>query len=265
MRIHKTKRGFHPFFYRKRKFSFYSEEEIKKDPSKKATYAYAFVVDKDAPTFFIAPGGGYHMVCMGYEGVFVAEELNRRGINAFVLNYRVKDNARAPHPQEDMAALIKFVFFNKEKFGIEREGYSVLGFSAGGHLAASFATENVGYKSFGLPAPRSCVLAYPVVTMGKDTHRGTMETLTGSDETLRQAYSVEKHIENYPPTFLWHCLDDECVPPVNSIELAEKLKQNNIPCKLNLYKKGGHGGGLSYYAEAENWIGDAIEFLKEYL
>ena len=256
---------FHPCLYKKRKFVFYSESDIKADPSKKVPYAYAFVVDKDAPIFFVAPGGGYCMVCISYEGVFVAEELNRRGVNAFVLNYRVGENARAPHPQEDMAALIKYVFANKDKFGISRDDYSVMGFSAGGHLAASFSTENVGYKTFGLPKPRAAVLCYPVLTMGENTHKESMLRLTGGDETLKEAYSVEKHAKNYPPCFLWYCSDDTCVPPVNSDALYEELIKNGVPAKLCAYKKGGHGLGLGYRSEAEGWMDEMMNFVKEFI
>ncbi|MBO4538863.1 MAG: alpha/beta hydrolase [Clostridia bacterium] len=256
---------FHPYFYRKRKFLFYSESEINADPSKKIPYGYAFVVDKDAPIFFIAPGGGYCMVCISYEGAFIAEELNRRGINAFVLNYRVGENAHAPNPQEDMASLIKYVFANKEKFGIARDDYSVLGFSAGGHLVASFATENVGYKSFGLPKPRAAVLCYPVLTMGENTHRESMLKLTDGDETLRDAYSVEKHADNYPPCFIWYCADDKCVPPINSDDLYRALKEKGIPVKLCAYKKGGHGLGLGYHSEAAGWMDEMTAFLKDYI
>ncbi len=255
---------FHPFFYRNKKFTFYSPEEIAADHSKKATYAYGFVVDKNAPTFFIAPGGGYCCVCLNYEGVYIAEEFNRHGINAFVLNYRVGKDAHAPNPQEDMASLVKYVFANKEKFGVAKEEYSVLGFSAGGHLAASFSTENVGGKSFGLPSPKYAVLCYPVITMGEYTHKVTMEKLTGGDEKLKDAYSVEKHLDNYPPTFLWHCKDDTCVPPINSIDLSEKLTEKGIPNKLVLYNKGGHGLGLGYKSEARGWFEDMLAFGKEF-
>lgn len=256
---------FRPFFYRKRKFTFYSKSEVKEDPSKKTSYAYAFVIDKKAPVFFIAPGGGYGMVCMGYEGVFIAEEFNRRGINAFVLNYRVGKNAHAPNPQEDMASLIRYVFSHKELFGIERDDYSLLGFSAGGHLAGSFSTENVGYKIFGLSKPRSSVLCYPVLTMGEQTHKETMERLTGGDETLRDAYSVEKHAENYPPCFLWYCEDDAAVPPVNSDALYAVLTEKGIPAKICAYKKGGHGLGLGYGSEAYGWFDEMIDFVKDFI
>lgn len=256
---------FHPFLYRKRKFRFYSESDIKADPTKKIPYAYAFVTDKKAPIFFIAPGGGYCMVCMGYEGVFIAEAFNRKGINAFVLNYRVGDKAHAPNPQEDMASLIKYVFSHKEQFGIERDDYSVLGFSAGGHLAGSFSTENVGYKVYGLPKPRTSVLCYPVLTMGEHTHDTTMMKLTGGNEALKEAYSVEKHADNFPPCFLWYCEDDKAVPPVNSDELYRVLVEKGIPVKLCAYKKGGHGLGLGYGFEAFGWFDEMIDFVKDFI
>ena len=251
--------------YRDRQFSFYSDEEIAADPSKKMTCAYAFVVDKNAPTFFIAPGGGYCVVCLDYEGTDMAEEFNRNGINAFVLKYRVGSAARAPHPQEDMAALIKYVFANKDKFGIGSERYSVMGFSAGGHLAASFCTENVGYARFGLPKPDFAALCYAVLTMGDDTHEGTMRTLTGGNPELRDAYSVEKHADNYPPTFFWHCRDDKAVPPNNPILVSKELTARNIPNKLVFFSKGGHGLGLGKGTEAEGWFDTMLSFARRFI
>ena len=59
--------------------------------------------------------------------------------------------------------------------------------------------------------------------------------------------------------------DEARCPPSNSIDMYEKLKENGIPCKLNLYNKGGHGLGLAYYTEAEGWAADMVSFLKEYL
>ncbi len=257
---------FFPDRYEDKKFTFYSAEEIELSPDKKVTYAYSFVIDKDAPIFFIAPGGGYANVCIGYEGVFIAEELNRHGINAFVLNYRVgRPASDAPHPQEDMASLIKYVFSHKKEFGITRERYSVLGFSAGGHLAASFCTENVGYAAFGLPKPDLAVLCYAVITMGKGTHEGTMKNLTGGNADLREAYSVEKHADGYPPTFLWHCKDDRCVPVSNPIKMYDELTARNIPAKLVLYKRGGHGLGLARKTEAENWMKEMLSFAKDFI
>ena len=147
---------FHPFLYRKRKFNFYDESAIAADPSKKATYAYAFVVDKNAPTFFVVPGGGYGVVCLSYEGVFIAEEFNRHGINAFVLNYRVGKDAHAPNPQEDLAALISYVFANKERFGIAKEenledlSYVIM-------IAIAGAEENQFRKDSLLPQAMWCI------------------------------------------------------------------------------------------------------------
>ena len=251
--------------YNARKFSFYTPQQIAEDKSRAKTYAYAFVVDENAPTFMIAPGGGYAVVCMNYEGTDFAEELNKRGYNAFVLRYRVSPDASAPNPQSDMAAMISYVFAHKEQFGLANENYAVMGFSAGGHLAASFATANVGYAAYSLPAPKFAALAYAVITMGEQTHVGTMRNLTGGDPNLREQYSVENHVQNYPPTYLWYCEDDKVVVGYNSEVLYSALTSAGIPAKLTKFAKGGHGLGLGIGSQAEGWLDEMLRFAQPYL
>ncbi len=257
---------FFPFLYRKRKFSFYSESEKAKDASKKDAFGYSFIVKKDAPLFIIVPGGGYHKICPRKEGTAFAEELNRMDYNAFVLNYRVYPHSHAPNPQEDLAALIRYVFDNRERFGFTAEKYALVGFSAGGHLAASFGTKNVGYASFDVPKPAAEILAYPVITMGENTHNGTMEALTDKDGDLKEKYSVEKNIDgDYPPTYIWCCRDDACVPPYNTECLEDALTKNGVACKKEIFATGGHGIGLAYKKEADGWFDRAVAFTVRYL
>ena len=251
--------------YRDKKFLFYTPEQIAADKTKAQTYAYAFVVDPDAPTFMIAPGGGYGMVCITYEGIDFAEELNKRGYNAFVLHYRVAPDAAAPNPQSDMAAMISYVFANGTKFGLNNQNYAVMGFSAGGHLAASFAAANVGYAAFSLPKPRFAALAYAVITLGEHTHRGTMLNLTGGDEALCEEYSVEKHADDYPPTYLWYCEDDKAVPGYNSESLYAQLTARGISAKLTKFSKSGHGLGMGRGTEAQGWLDEMLQFAQPYL
>ncbi len=249
--------------YEDRKFDFYSAEEIKAQRSKDKAYAYSFVTDSAAPTVFICPGGGYSKVCDGYEGVKVAEYLNSKGYNAFVLVYRIGLNADAPNPQDDLAALIKYVY-GGSKFALTDQNYAVMGFSAGGHLAATFGATSTGYAHYGLPKPEVMILSYPVVTMGEDTHGYSRLNLLGTDKSLRDLYSVEKQVNaDYPPTFVWCCKDDNVVKPVNSEKLSEALKTAGVKCELKEYEKGGHGIGLAEGTDAEGWLDEALRFWTE--
>ena len=101
--------------------------------------------------------------------------------------------------------------------------------------------------------------------MAANPHKETMTKLTGGDEELKEAYSVEKHAENFPPCFLWYCEDDKAVPPVNSDALYRVLVENGVPAKLCAYKKGGHGLGLAYGYEAYGWFEEMIDFVKDYI
>ena len=125
-----------------------------------------------------------------------------------------------------------------------------MGFSAGGHLAAQYATS---YDSSAIRAviPNSkpvqaTVLGYPVITADpKWTHQISMTALTGkahcSPEEL-YLFSCEKHVRtDTPPTFLWHTAEDECVPVMNSLLYAQALAVNHVPFELHVFPQGEHG------------------------
>ncbi len=218
---------------------------------------------KNHPFAVICPGGGYEMVCSFIEGVPYAKKLNEMGYSAFIVYYRVKKKAKFPSPQEDLARAIKEVLARAEEWNLDTEGYSVWGSSAGGHLAASFGTESMGYQKYGLPKPGALVLTYPVVTMGSETHAGSRENLLGNDPTENMVHltSVEKQVTaNYPPTFLWCGDADKCVDPKNSYLLEAALKAANVPCQFLEYEGVDHGVGLGEGLVCEGWIDKAVNF-----
>lgn len=158
------------------------------------------------PFALICPGGAYEMVCSFIEGLPYVRKLNEMGYSAFVLYYRCAKKAKFPAPQDDLARALRSIPGRAEKLNLETAGYSVWGSSAGGHLAAAFGTESMGYLHYGLPKPAVLVLVYPVVTMGKYTHMGSRNNLLGENPTEAQITltSVEKQVTaDYPPTFLW--------------------------------------------------------------
>ncbi|MBO7252857.1 MAG: alpha/beta hydrolase, partial [Oscillospiraceae bacterium] len=188
---------------------------------------------KAHPVAVICPGGGYRRVCSFVEGHPFAKKLNAMGYHAVVVYYRVNVLARYPAPQEDLARAVRELFAVADDWKLDMFGYSVWGSSAGGHLAASFGTENMGYSHYGLPKPGALILTYPVVTMGTKTHAGSRNFLIGEQPTpeMETFTSVEQHIsEKYPPTFLWWGDSDSCVDPENSRMLREALQKQNIPC-----------------------------------
>ena len=237
-----------------------------RDTTRKNAYQlkpYLLKDGKKHPVAVICPGGGYRRVCSFVEGYPFAKKLNRMGFHAVVVYYRVNSLARYPAPQDDLARAVKELHEKAEIWNLDMSGYSVWGSSAGGHLAASFGTENMGYAHYGLPRPGALILVYPVVTMGERTHEGSRNFLIGQtpDQEMVEFSSVEKQVtENYPPTFLWWGSSDSCVDPENSRMLRSALEDHNIPCQCIEYPGVEHGVGLGKGLPCEGWIEKAVAF-----
>ena len=219
----------------------------------------AFSLKKKSKFVVICPGGGYSNVCSLAEGFPIARRLNQLGYAAFVLQYRTGKDARYPNPMDDLAQAVKFIISHAEDFQVKTDGYVVMGFSAGGHLAASFGTESLGYKYYNLPRPAAMILGYPVITMGEDAHEGSREMLFGKEQTdnqgLRECYSIERQITaEYPPTYIWQCEQDGVVPIENTRILARALQKHDIPYKYEVFPGDAHGWGLGTGTAAEGWL-----------
>lgn len=131
----------------------------------------------------------------------------------------LQKKARYPAPMEDLARALGDILNRAEELNLETDGYSIWGSSAGGHLAASFGTEAMGYAKYGLPKPGALVLCYPVVTMGEKTHLGSRNNLLGEapEADMIALASVERQITPaYPPTFVW-CGDADHNPWASSV------------------------------------------------
>ena len=219
---------------------------------------------KTHPFAVVCPGGGYSLVCSFIEGVPVAKRLNELGISVFIVYYRVRGKARFPHPQDDLADAVKEILSRAEEYCIDKDSYSVWGFSAGGHLAASFGTQNMGYLHYGLPKPRTIVLGYPVISMDpalshKDTHNNLLSKK--ADPSDEEFTSVEKHItDSYPPVYLWYSDADETVDPENSRLMEKALNEAGIPHICECFPDVPHGAGPGTGTAAEGWIAKAAEF-----
>lgn len=215
------------------------------------------------PIIVICPGGGYGMRAE-HEGEPVARWLNRIGVSAVVLNYRVMPY-RHPVPLRDAHRAIRLVRHHATEWNLDSSRVGILGFSAGGHLASTAGTRyDSGNPHHTDPVERESsrpdlmVLCYPVITMGELTHEGSRSCLLGErqhDPDFIRLLSNEKQITaDTPPVFLWHTVDDEDVPVENAMMFAEGLRDNNVPLDLHLYESGRHGLGLAeQHAEAGSW------------
>jgi pectinesterase len=203
----------------------------------------------------ICPGGGYARLAFDKEGTDVAKRLNAIGISAFVLKYRLSEYGH-PAPLQDVLRSIRLVRSRSMEFGIKADRIGVMGFSAGGHVAATAATlfdASAGRTGSQLDRtsarPDFAALIYPVITM-KDpfAHKGSRENLLGKNASvaLVDELSVELHVaSNTPPVFLVHTEEDTTVPVENSIAFYQALRKATVPAELHLYAKGPHGFALA--------------------
>ncbi len=212
----------------------------------------------------ICPGGGYVGLAIQHEGLQVAKWFNNLGVTAFVLTYRLPDDAimenKSTGPMQDGQRAIRIVRRHAKEWGIDPEKIGIMGFSAGGHLASTLSThynEKVYEPEDSTSArPDFSLLIYPVISMDSTiTHWGSRVNLLGnapSPELVRH-FSIELQVnEQTPPAFMALSIDDNAVPVQNSIVYALALQKNNIPCELHLYQSGGHGYGLGKSVNTES-------------
>ena len=216
----------------------------------------------------IIPGGGYGMVAMDHEGHQVAQALLAQGYAAFVLKYRLPKSTtmadkRFGPLQDAQQALQTIRNYNKY------DQVGVLGFSAGGHLAATLSNlyKEPQVKSDVSLRPDFSILLYPVISMDDAiTHKGSKTNLIGPEFSAEDElhFSMEKQVtNNTPPTFLMHAKDDKAVPIANSIVYQEALKKAGVKSELYTYETGGHGFGLVNKTDDGRWFDSLINWLAE--
>ncbi len=206
----------------------------------------------------ICPGGGYGFLADEHEGRDAAVFLNKHGIAAFVLHYRIASGERKgplhPAPMEDAQRAIRTVRAKAKDWNLDPKRIGIWGFSAGGHLASTAGTHFDDGKAEGDAIdkvgcrPDFLILSYPVISSEKGvTHGGSMKNLLGDkpDEKLLEYYSNDKQVTaKTPPTFIFHTSEDTAVVPENAIRFYLACKKAKVSCELHMYAKGVHGLGL---------------------
>ncbi len=204
----------------------------------------------------VIPGGGYAVVAADHEGKAVAEWLNTLGVSAFVLQYRLGPRYHHPAPMQDVQRAIRIVRSRAAEWHLDPARIGVLGFSAGGHLAATAATHfDSGVETAATPLdrvssrPDFAILAYPVITMRQPyTHGGSRSNLLGDtpSEQAVDSLSNERQVTSRtPPTFIFHTADDDVVPVENAELFADALRRAKVPVELHVFEHGPHGVGLA--------------------
>ncbi len=203
--------------------------------------------DEMRPTIVVCPGGGY-AYCSEREAEPIALKFLNWGFNAFVLNYSCAPH-RYPVQLREVAAAFEEIYKNAAEWHCDIAKIGIIGFSAGGHLAAHYSNAyNCGVVREVFPdskKPNFSVLSYPVISADESfTHKGSFVNLLGaypeSDDVAK--YSCDKLVSSdTPPTFIWHTTEDQVVPVKNSLVYASALADNKVPFSLRIYPYGVHG------------------------
>ena len=217
----------------------------------------------------VIPGGAYWFVSAGNEGAELAPRMTARGVTVFVLTYRLPGEGwenRADVPLQDAQRAMRVIRSQASRYGIDANKVSALGFSAGGHLTATLATQHAEavYKPLDsadqLSArPFAAGLVYPVITMEKPwTHNQSRGLLLGDNPTDSEVArrSAEKHVDaSTPPVFTVHAMDDAAVPVENSLRMMTALREAKRPVEAHFIQEGGHAFGVGYPNTASaHWI-----------
>lgn len=272
----------HEVFHLKDRFAFLGEGG--KDPTLTVYLPYNMKEmnrqDQKRPGVLLCPGGGYSIVSQR-EAEPIALHLLPEGYNVFVLSYSVYPH-RFPAQLREVAAAMELIHENADAWNCDTERIAIMGFSAGGHLAAHYS------NAYDIPEVRSVfpeskpvkasVLCYPVINaLPENAHKGSFQHLSGceyplSDEVTAKFSCDMLVTDRTPPAFLWHTAADQGVPVNNSLLYAQALAKHKIPFGLHVYPVGQHG--LSTVDEQTNeelppavqtaqaWLPELKQFLK---
>lgn len=228
----------------------------------------------------VIPGGAYMMVA-DREGEPVALSFLSEGYCAFLLKYTT--HTAYPTPLIEACMAMVYIRENADKFGIDPRSVVAIGFSAGGHLTGMLATmsdeqevRDVLGARYSLAKPDAVILSYPVITMNDDyTHGDTRRIISGGGAVPYDKLSIEKRVSSDSvPAFIWHTMEDNCVPVENSLYLASAYKKAGVSFALHIFEKGFHGLSLcneevydsediyKSFGHVDKWFDLALDWLK---
>jgi len=232
----------------------------------------------DGTAVIIAPGGAYVGLASILEGLEPASWFTSRGVTVFVLTYRVGPAARLPTPLLDGARAVRFVRAHAADFHIDAAKIGMMGFSAGGHLAATTAVQATpGDAAAADPVerlssrPDFLILGYPWLEGMQLNAEGRSQycdfaRLGGGPPCNPRDYvgfaPISKVTDGAPPTFIYHTTNDQLVPVLGSVRFYEALVSHKVPVEMHLFESGSHGSGLGGASPTlSNWP----ELLQEWL
>jgi acetyl esterase/lipase len=222
----------------------------------------------------VFPGGGYGGQAIDKEGHFVAQWFANRGVVAMVVPYRCGGGKQShPVPLADAKRAVRLMRSRAAEWGVDLAKIGVMGFSAGGHLAASASTlfdlqlEGIDDSLAEVSArPDFSILVYPVISMRPEvTHGGSGRNLLGEspNESLVAQMSADEQVTaETPPALIIHSVDDGAVPVANAQRYYDACRKHGVPVEMHLYETGGHGYGMwategsvaAWPAVLEGWL-----------
>jgi acetyl esterase/lipase len=218
--------------------------------------------DSNHPAAVVCPGGGYGHLAIELEGTDVARWLNENGVAAFVLKYRLTPDRAL----EDAGRAMSFVRANAAEYNVNPDMIGIIGFSAGGQVAAGLATlykravmnDRIDSVSFN---PDFMVLGYPALDW---LHPDADEEYAQSGGKMGVFVPFYRLVsKDTPPTFIVHAADDKTVPVKQSLQFFTALQKAGVQCELHVFEKGGHGFGLGKGRGAvDSWPGLCVEWMK---
>lgn len=219
----------------------------------------------------VCPGGGYGVLVIKREGYDVAEAFTKQGIAAFVLKYRLPSDKTMTDPSigplQDAQQAIKTIRRQAAEWNIDPNKIGIMGFSAGGHLAATAGThfeKPVLSNAEGISVrPDFMILVYPVISFMEGIgHKGSGANLLGKNASPEQIKLFSNELQvtsSTPPAFITHASDDTVVPVSNSLIFYEALQRQHIPSELHIYSKGEHG--YLKVPAFEEWFGRCLHWM----
>lgn len=235
------------------------------EPDRPAVFVYRPALGTaNGAAVVVCPGGGYGGLAMDHEGQQVGEWFASFGVTGIVLRYRHAPDYHHPAPLQDAQRAIRWVRANAKDLGIDVKRVGIMGFSAGGHLAATVATK----WDTGIPTaadsidrepsrPDFAVLAYPVITLTSPfAHTGSRDNLLGASapKYLVNELSAEQHVnKDTPPVFLFTTTNDDVVPVENSLMMYSALHKAGVQVEMHIFREGPHGMGLNRFAPDAKW------------
>ncbi|MBR7161049.1 MAG: alpha/beta hydrolase [Clostridia bacterium] len=228
----------------------------------------------------ILPGGGY-TACAGIESEPIAHHFLASGFNAFILEYTTLATGSPlwPTPLIDASAAMKYIRDHAEELHVDPENVFVIGFSAGGHLAASLGTmwDNDEIEALlgmekGYNRPTGMILSYAVTSIDVHGHKSSFQKILGNnrDSEAERAVSPDYRVsEKTVPAFIWHTRTDEGVSVKHALVFAKRLADHNIPFEMHIYPEGKHGTSLcneivgKSYPAVNDWTYDCVRWMND--